>query len=124
VIRRTALTLGLLLLSAGVSLAASDLNGRWEGSINTPNGDVDLVFHFKVSGAALSGTVETPNGNADIADGKVDGDKFSFKTHAGDSEINHEGTVSGDTIQLKVSGPWGDTEMTLRRAAEGKSAKP
>jgi hypothetical protein len=123
-IRRTLLALGLLLLSAGVSLAAANLNGRWEGSINTPNGDVDLVFHFNVSGAVLTGTVETPNGNADIADGKVDGDKFSFKTHAGDSEISHEGTISGDTIQLKVSGPWGDTDMTLKRAAEGKSAKP
>ena len=122
-LRRAGLLLVLFLVSAALGLAA-DLNGRWEGSINTPNGDVQLVFHFKVDGAVLTGTVETPNGNADIAEGKVDGDKFSFKTHAGDAEITHEGTISGDTIQLKVEGPWGDTAMQLKRAEETKSAKP
>ncbi len=123
-LRRAGLAVILLLFSAAASLAATDLGGRWEGSINTPNGDVDLVFHFKVDGAVLTGTVETPNGIADIADGKVDGDKFSFKTHAGDSDIIHEGAVSGDTIQLKVEGPWGDTSMQLKRAPETKSGKP
>ena len=110
-----------IVLSAALSYAA-DLNGRWEGSISTPNGDVALTFNFKVDGATLTGTVETPQGNADITDGKVDGDKFSFKTHAGESEINHEGTLSGDTIQLKVEGPWGESEMTLKRAAEKPAA--
>ncbi len=122
-LRRTGLVVVLLLFSAAVSLAA-DLNGRWEGAINAGNGDVQLVFHFKVDGAALTGTVETPQGSADISDGKVDGDKFSFKTHFQDSEFNHEGTISGDTIQLKVWGSWGDAEMTLKRAAETKPAKP
>ena len=121
-IRRTVF-LGLLLLFSAALLLAADLNGRWEGSMNTPNGDFALVFNFKVQGATLSGIVETPNGNADITDGKVDGNKFSFKTHAGDAEINHEGTLSGDAIQLKVSGPWGDSEMTLKRSAEKPPAK-
>jgi hypothetical protein len=53
----------------------------------------------------------------------VDGTKFSFKTHAGDSEINHEGTLSGDTIQLKVNGPWGDSEIILKRSEEKPTAK-
>jgi hypothetical protein len=123
-LRRTVLFAALLLLSAAVGLAA-DLNGRWEGSINTPNGGVQLVFHFKVDGAVLTGSVETPNGNANITDGKVEGDKFSFKTNAGgDTDISHEGTISGDTIQLKVQGPWGESDMQLKRAAEAKPAKP
>jgi hypothetical protein len=121
-IRRVLLSGLLILLSAALSSAA-DLNGRWEGSMSTPNGDFSLVFNFKVQGAALTGTVETPNGSVDITDGKVDGNKFSFKTHAGDSEINHEGTLSGDTIQLKVNGPWGDSEITLKRSEEKPPAK-
>jgi len=121
-LRRASLTGMLILLSAALSLAA-DLNGRWEGSMSTPNGDFSLVFNFKVQANTLTGTVETPNGNADITDGKVDGDKFSFKTHAGDAEINHEGTLAGDSIQLKVNGPWGDSEMTLKRSAEKPPAK-
>ena len=121
-LRRVLLPALLVLLSAALCWAA-DFNGRWEGSLSTPNGDFSLAFNFKVDGAALTGTVETPNGTADITDGKVDGDKNSYKTHAGDSEINHEGTLSGDTIQLKIEGPWGESEMTLKRAAE-KSAAP
>ena len=113
----------LLMLAAAVGLAA-DLNGRWQGSLDGPNGEVQLVFNFKVDGNSLSGSVETPDGNADITEGKVDGHKFSFKTHIGDNtEINHTGTISGDAIQLKIEGPWGESEMKLTRAPS-PPAKP
>jgi hypothetical protein len=121
-IRRAWLLPMVILFCAALSLAA-DLNGRWEGSLSTPNGDFSLVFNFKVQGATLAGTVETPNGSVDIEDGNVDGSKFSFKTHAGNSEINHEGTLTNDTIQLKVNGPWGDSEIALKRSQEKPAAK-
>jgi hypothetical protein len=119
-LRRALLPALLILLSATLTLAADDLNGRWEGSMSTPNGDFALTFNFKVDGKTLAGTVETAEGSFDITDGRVDGDKFTFKSHAGDNDINHEGTLSGDTIQLKVTGPWGESNITLKRAA----AKP
>ncbi len=118
---RHVMTAGILmLLSAAVCLAA-DINGRWEGSISGPNGDFQLVFNFHVEGNKLTGTVETPNGDNPISDGKVNGDHLSFKTHFNDSDIDHEGTISGDTINLKVEGPWGDSEMKLKRAVEKKA---
>jgi len=120
---RRALMAGILMAVCAAFAFAADFNGRWESSISTPNGDVPLVFHFKVDGTKLTGTVETPNGNADLEEGKVDGDKIAFKTHAGDAEITHEGKISGDTIQLSVEGPWGHSDMTLKRAAEKKSEK-
>lgn len=101
---------------------AADINGRWEGSISGPNGDMQIGFTFKVDGAKLTGTVDSPNGDIPLEDGKVEGDHISFKTHFGDSEVKHEGTVSGDTIQLKVAGPWGESEMTLKRAKEKKAS--
>ena len=110
----------LILLSATVSLAAN-LNGRWEGSISGPNGDMQLVFNFHVSGSTLTGTVETPNGENPISDGKVNGDHLSFKTHFQDTDIDHEGTVNGNTIDLKIEGPWGESDVTLHRAAGKKS---
>ena len=116
---RRAIVLGSFLLLAAAVAMAADFNGRWEGSMSTPNGDVQIVFNFKVDGTKLTGTVESPNGDIPLEDGKVDGNKISFKTHFGDSEINHEGTLTGDTIDLKVQGPWGDSQMTLKRA-EGK----
>jgi hypothetical protein len=122
VIRR-AMAAGILIaFSAAICLAAG-LDGRWEGSISTPNGDVQIAFNFKVDGTKLTGTVESPNGDIPIEEGKVDGDKLSFKTHFNDSVINHEGTLSGDTIDLKVEGPWGDSQMTLKRAEEKKGEK-
>ena len=91
---------------------------RWEGTVSGPNGDFQLVFNFHVDGSKLTGTVETPNGENPISDGKVDGDHLSFKTPFNDNDINHEGTVSGDTIDLKVEGPWGESDVTLKRAAK------
>jgi hypothetical protein len=108
-------------LFATVSYAA-DINGRWEGSVSGPNGDFQIAFNFKVDGAKLTGTVEPPNGDIPIEDGKVEGDHISFKTHFDSSEVKPEGTVSGDTIQLKVEGPWGESEMTLKRAKEKKTS--
>jgi hypothetical protein len=119
VIRRAIVT-GILIASSAVICLAADFNGRWEGSITTPNGDVQIVFNFKVDGAKLTGAVEGPNGDVPIEEGKVDGDKISFKTHLNDAEVDHQGTLSGDTIDLKVQGPWGDSEMTLKRLEEKK----
>ena len=89
---------------ATVSYAAN-ISGRWEGSINGPNGDMHIGFNFKVDGAKLTGMVESPNGEIPIEEGKVDGDHISFTTHFDNNEVKHNGTVSGDTIQLKVEDP-------------------
>ncbi|MGH9351637.1 MAG: hypothetical protein ACRD2G_05690 [Terriglobia bacterium] len=119
---RRALLAGVLIATFAVVSLAADLNGRWEGTFSTPNGDIQLAFNFKVDGAKLTGTVETPNGDTPISDGKVNGDSFSFKVQVGDNEITHEGTLSGDTIQMKVEGPWGSSQVTLKRATEKKSS--
>jgi len=119
---RRALIAGILSALFAAAAYAADINGRWEGSISTPNGDVQIAFTFKVEGAKLTGTVESPNGDIAIEDGKVEGDHLSFKTHFDDNVINHEGTISGDTIQLNVEGPWGKSEMTLKRAKDKKSS--
>ncbi|MFZ0964168.1 MAG: hypothetical protein WAO35_25155 [Terriglobia bacterium] len=101
---------------------AADVSGRWEGSISGPNGDMQITFNFKVDGAKLTGAVESPNGDIPIEDGKVEGDHISFKTHFGDNEVKHDGTVSGDSIKLSVEGPWGKSEMTLTRPKEKKTS--
>jgi hypothetical protein len=117
---------GILILSAAaVAMAAAPnpVDGRWQATVSGPNGDFTLNFTFKAEGTKLTGTVETPNGEQPISDGKIEGDKLSFKTQFQDNVIEHEGTISGDTIQLKVKGPWGESEMTLKRVVEKKSEK-
>ena len=117
---RRAMMAGILMLVSTTFAFAADFGGRWESTFNTPNGDIQLVFRFKVDGARLTGSVETPNGNVDLEDGKIDGDKISFNTHLGDAVVKHTGTISGDSIQLAVEGPWGHSDMTLKRAEEKK----
>lgn len=119
-LRRT-LAVAILLASSAVLSFAGNLNGRWTGSMQTDNGDFQLTFNFKVDGSKLTGAVESPNGDIPIEDGKVDGNTFTFKTHFNDAEVNHQGTLNGDTIDLKIQGPWGDSEMTLKREEEKKS---
>jgi hypothetical protein len=112
-------TLSVLFAAAGL---AADVNGHWDGSMSTPNGDFQIGFTFKVDGTKLTGSVESPNGEIPIEEGKAEGDHISFKTHFNDSEVTHEGTVSGDTIQLHVKGPWGESDMTLKRSKEKKTS--
>jgi hypothetical protein len=115
---------GILILSAATVAMAAEPNpvdGHWQGTVSGPNGDFTINFTFKADGAKLTGSVETPNGEQPISDGKIEGDKLSFNTKFQDNVIEHEGTISGDTIQLKVKGPWGESDMTLKRVAEKKS---
>jgi hypothetical protein len=55
-----------------------------------------------------------------IADGKVDGDKISFKVSFNGMTISHEGTINaaGDEIKLTSKSDSGDfpgMEMTLKK---------
>jgi hypothetical protein len=117
---------GILILSAAaVAMAAAPnaVDGRWQATVSGPNGDFTMHFTFKADGNKLTGTVETPGGDQPISDGKIEGDKLSFNTQFQDSVIEHQGTISGDTIQLHVKGPWGEMEMTLKREQEKKTEK-
>jgi len=115
---------GVLVWSLGAvalgAAPASKVDGHWEGALSGPNGDFNIAFNFKADGTKLTGTVETPNGNVDIENGKVEDNKIYFETHFQDNVIKHDGTIDGDTIKLKVNGPWGDSAMTLKRTPEKK----
>ena len=95
---------------------------------------MQIAFTFKQDGAMLSGSIQGPQGDAlAITDGKVDGDKISFKVSFNGMTITHEGTVNaaGDEIKLNSKSDSADfpaMEMTLKRAkaapARGASAVP
>ncbi len=110
----------LMLLSVGTSLA-SDIDGKWTGKMQGPNGEQDMTFTFKVSGDTLSGTVGTPMGEMPISNGKVKGNTFTFDVSMGDMVIGHQCTLDGDTINMKVNGFGGDPmEILLKRVVETK----
>ena len=116
-----------MIFLAGLAIAAtqkSAVDGSWQGTLNTANGEATMTFNFKTEGHVLTGTEETPIGKHSISEGKVNGDKISFKTSVNGHSIEHQGTVSGDTIQLKNFGPYGEFDVTLDRvSSEKKSAQ-
>ena len=109
-------------LGTAATARAADVTGSWSTEITTPDGNsFALQFNFKQDGAALTGTVQGPQGDAmAISDGKVDGDKLSFKVSFNGMTINHDGTISADGEQIKLSsksdsGDFPGSEMLLKR---------
>jgi len=108
------------LLTASVGFAQG-IDGKWKGQMESPNGPVDLVFSFKVSGDTLTGSVESPMGVLPIINSKLDSNKFSFDVNAGEMTISHDCSVMGDSISVKV--PWmqGDSlEIILKRLVDAE----
>ena len=55
---------------------AQNINGKWKGQMQSPNGPMDLVFDFKANGDSLSGTVQSPMGNCRSAMAKLAATRF------------------------------------------------
>jgi hypothetical protein len=72
---------------------AQDINGKWKGQMQTPNGPMDLVFNFKAVGDSLAGTVEGPMGEMPVVNGKITGKTFTFDVNAGEMIICHDCTA-------------------------------
>src|SRR5579875_767125 len=109
-IRRIGQTVTLFLLAAGFSVSGmqgSAVDGRWQGALMTASGPVTVTYNLKVKGQTLTGTGETPAGSQTVTEGKVDRNKISFKTEINGHVIEHQGTINGDTMQLKNLGPGG-----------------
>ena len=95
----------------------ADIDGPWQTKITLQDGtDLDLKYDYKTDGEKLTGTVEGPAGQLEIKDGKIDGDKITYKLTIGDNEVSYEGTAVDGAINLKShGGPFGDRQYTLKR---------
>ncbi len=105
---------------------AQDINGKWKGQIQTPNGPMDLVFSFKPMGDSLTGTVEGPAGELPITNGKINGKTFSFDVNPGEMTFSYQCTAMGDSISMKLPGMPGGEDMVLilnRMTEEPKQSK-
>ena len=111
----------LLVLSASAVLSAADVAGKWQGTVQGPQDDLTLVFTFTVDGETLGGTVDGPAGQLPITKGTIKGDDLTFNVELDASTtITHEAKVSGDSILVKATGPWGTMEYTINRVEETK----
>ena len=113
------LLLGLVLMAA--SAFAADIDGKWAGSLDTPNGAVTVAFNFKADGTTLTGTTTGPDGaESKIADGKVNGNKVSFNVTIDFGgmpfTIAYTGEVSGANLKLTLDFAGMPFEIALKKA--------
>jgi len=106
----------LLFLLLYVAGNAQTLDGSWKGQFSGPNGDMELVFTFKVNADTLNGDVTSEMGSLPIENGKVNGNELSFDVNVNGQVISHTGVWDGDTVKLSL--PWGDQQMVLNRLKE------
>ena len=76
-------------------------DGSWEIIVNSPLGAQESTVDLHTDGSALTGEQSGDGQTGPIYDGKVDGDRVSWKvdvTHPMKLKIHFEGTIDGDSI--------------------------
>jgi len=100
------LAVGMTAALIALPALAEDAAGRWNASVETPQGPFSMVFEFAVDGSQLTGTMSNDfMGATPISDGMVEGDELSFKLSfeggpGGTMTINYKGKVEGDELVL------------------------
>ena len=117
--RLIAIAFAFLLLT--VPAFAAEVDGKWTGSIATPNGEFQQTFTFKADGAKLTGSMTGFDGaEIPIKDGNIDGGKISFSITLDFGPmpftLSYTGVVSAE--QIKLSGDAGGMpfELVIKKA--------
>ena len=117
-----ALFLGAVAALATLPALAADIDGKWNATVDSPQGPINLVFEFKVAAEKLEGTLSAdmipPTA---ISDGAVKGESVSFKLSlqfdpaAPSLVIDYQGTLKGDDLTLvsKLDMGQGPVEMSF-----------
>jgi len=110
----------LLVLLCAVPALAADVDGKWSGSLSTPNGDVTVGFEFKSDGATLTGSTTGPDGAAvPIKNGKIEGNKITFLVSLDFGgmpiDLNYTGVVSPAEIKMTAEFAGMPFEFTVKK---------
>jgi hypothetical protein len=101
----------LLVFGSLTVFSQNTLDGNWKGSRETPNGNMEFTYNFKVEGTQLKGAIKSEFGEIAIEDGKVDGKKFSYSISFNDMTIKSTGEVINDN-ELLIKNDRGEMKLT------------
>ena len=134
--RRLTIAYGVIAASLFLTmpaLAVQDrLAGRWEGTLQAPQGEMPAVATFKKDGDKYTGTITGVRGDIQLNEVKIDGDKVTAKatveTPQATVDINYVFSLQGDSLKgtgsLDFNGNPFSFEIALKRAAGGTAATP
>ena len=97
----------------------ANVDGSWNTITKSPMGDQQATLNVKSDGSSFTGTYSGAMGSTEITDGKVDGDKLSWKVAIVvpmPMTLDCEATVDGDTISGTVgAGAFGSFPLAGNR---------
>jgi len=126
-LRSSVLALATLLMALP-ALAANNIDGKWNATVDAGGTPVELVFEFKSEGEKLTGNMSAammPTATP-ISEGVIKGDDVSFKLSITMMEgapalvISYKGKLKGDELALNSvldmgQGPM-ETPLVAKRA--------
>jgi hypothetical protein len=111
----TTLLIGCFMVCLAV---VADLNGKWSGTFNAPDGNqYPLTYSFKIDGSSLTGTLDAGGMSVPIDSGKVNGDAVSFSVAVQGVTYTHTGKyfAAGDSVGLDVTFAGNKSHIGLKR---------
>jgi len=110
----------MLLMVAGPAFAL-DVDGKWSGSVASPQGEYPVNFTFKADGAKLTGTTMGLDGmEVQIKDGAIDGNTIAF-TVAYDLggmpfTVSYKGVLDAEQLKMSADAFGMPFEFVLKKA--------
>lgn len=95
--------LAAFICTSNITFSQTGITGNWTGKRPNQNGEMmEIKYKYEVEGNVLKGTISSSFGEIPIQDGKVDGNKFSYKISFNDNTVESTGElISPDEIVLK-----------------------
>jgi len=97
----------------------ANVDGSWNTITKSPMGDQQATLTVKSDGGTFTGSYSGAMGSTEITDGKVDGDKLSWKVAIVvpmPMTLDCEATIDGDTVTGSVgAGAFGSFPLSGRR---------
>jgi len=99
--------LAVLSLAIAALTFAADLDGKWAGEVNGPNGAMQISMAIKTAGESFTGTVTTQMGAQEIKEGKIKGDELTwftlFEREGNTMKILNKAKVTGSEMKVNVT---------------------
>ena len=100
-------TILLAMLLVAAPAYAADVDGKWAGTLATPNGDLPIGFEFKADGTTLTGSTTGPDGSQlPIKNGTIDGERIAFTVTVSFDGMSFDIAYTGIVApgEIKISG--------------------